>query len=64
MVDEVTRDEKSSSPGIGVLKGAGIRENSDVEVGGKVVLELEKLLDGKYAPPLEAAGQISKPLTK
>ena len=51
--------------GGGHKNAAGLAvEGSFQEVVGKVVLELEKLLDGKYAPPLEAAGQISRPLTK
>lgn len=46
--------------GGGHKNAAGLAvEGSFQEVVGKVVLELEKLLDGKYEPPLEAAGQIS-----
>ncbi len=47
--------------GGGHKNAAGLAvEGSFHEVVGKVVLELEKLLDGKYDPPLEAAGQISQ----
>ena len=46
--------------GGGHKNAAGLAvEGSFQEVVGKVVLELEKLLEGKYEPPLEAAGQIS-----
>ena len=51
--------------GGGHRNAAGLAvEGSFQEVVGKVVLELEKLVDGNYEPPLEAAGQTSKPLTK
>ncbi len=50
--------------GGGHKNAAGLAvEGSFQEVVGKVVLELERLLDGKCEPPFEAAGQISKPLT-
>jgi phosphoesterase RecJ-like protein len=46
--------------GGGHKNAAGLAvQGSFQEVVGKVVLELEKLLDGKCDPPLEAAGQIS-----
>jgi phosphoesterase RecJ-like protein len=46
--------------GGGHKNAAGLAvEGSFQEVVGKVVLELERLLDGKCDPPLEAAGQIS-----
>ncbi len=49
--------------GGGHKNAAGLAvEGNFQEVVGKVVLELEKLLDGKYEPPLEAAVQISKPM--
>ena len=49
--------------GGGHKNAAGLAvEGSFQEVVGKVVLELEKLLDGKCEPPLKAVGQISKPL--
>ena len=51
--------------GGGHKNAAGLAvEGSFQEVVEKVVLELEKLVDGNYEPPLEAAGQTSKPLTK
>jgi phosphoesterase RecJ-like protein len=46
--------------GGGHKNAAGLAvQGSFQEVVGKVVLELERLLDGKCDPPLEAAGQIS-----
>ncbi len=49
--------------GGGHKNAAGLAvEGSFQEVVKKVVLELEKLVDGTYEPPVEAAGQISKPL--
>ena len=45
MVDEVTRDEKGFRSGIGILKGTGVRKNSNVEVGSDLwcQLDLERL---------------------
>ena len=49
--------------GGGHKNAAGLAvQGSFQAVVGKVVLELEKLLDGRSDPPLEAAGQISKPV--
>ncbi len=48
--------------GGGHKNAAGLAvEGSFQEVVGKVVLELEKLLDGKYDPPLEAAARSANP---
>jgi phosphoesterase RecJ-like protein len=51
--------------GGGHKNAAGLAvEGSFQEVVEKVVSELEKLVDANYEPPLEVAGQTSKPLTK
>ena len=57
MVDEVTGDEKGFSPGIGILKGTGVREYSNVEVGSDLwcQLDLERL--SKFIDHLSHGGR-------